>query len=79
MGAIKEPSFVKLKLGSKPPPVTRAVGLLLLAATGWAVGYDIADTAVRRASHALRGKRRGRGKDLGAPVVPIRTPARRSD
>jgi hypothetical protein len=55
MRAIKEPSFVKLKVSSKPPPVTKAVGVFLLIVTAWALGYDIVDTGVRRAFHGVRG------------------------
>lgn len=58
--AIREPSFVTLKLGSKPPATTKAVGALLVGMTGWVIGYDIADTAVRRALHGIR--RGGRPK-----------------
>jgi 2-polyprenyl-6-methoxyphenol hydroxylase-like FAD-dependent oxidoreductase len=52
--AIQEPSFVKLKLTSTPPPATKAVGVLCLAGTAWALGYDAIDTAVRRVTHTLR-------------------------
>jgi 2-polyprenyl-6-methoxyphenol hydroxylase-like FAD-dependent oxidoreductase len=53
--AIREPSFVHLKVSSKPPAVTKAVGVFLLAATGCVLSYDVADTAVRRAFHTVRG------------------------
>jgi len=55
MKAIREPSFIHLKVSSKPPAVTKAAGVFLLVVTGWALGYDIVDTAMRRAFHGARG------------------------
>jgi hypothetical protein len=73
LGAIREPSFVEVKVTSKPPAVTKAVGVLLLAVTGWAVGYDIADTAARRTFHRARAvvipSARRRGKARGGEGV----------
>ena len=79
MGAIREPSFVQLKVSSKPPAVTKAIGVFLLVVTGWALGYDIADTAVRRAFHGVRSliypvtRRGGRGKVRSAGDVARKT------
>jgi 2-polyprenyl-6-methoxyphenol hydroxylase-like FAD-dependent oxidoreductase len=77
MKAIREPSFVKLKVSSKPPALTKVVGVLLLVVTAWALGYDIADTAVRRASRWVCGLRRrgGRGKMRRAEQI-VQEPAR---
>ncbi|MGN9913471.1 NAD(P)/FAD-dependent oxidoreductase [Phytohabitans sp. LJ34] len=71
MKAIKEPSFIDLKVGSRPPAVTKTFGVFLLVITAWALGYDVADTAVRRAIHGVRGLfgRDRRGKVYGAEEV----------
>lgn len=55
MKAMKEPSFMELKISSKPPVVAQVAGVFLLLITGWALGYDIVDTGMRRASHGIRG------------------------
>ncbi|WP_173034435.1 hypothetical protein [Phytohabitans flavus] len=68
MKALREPSFVNLKVGSKPPAVTKTFGVFLLAITAWALGYDVVDTAVRRAFHGVRGlMRRGEGGKANGP------------
>jgi 2-polyprenyl-6-methoxyphenol hydroxylase-like FAD-dependent oxidoreductase len=65
MKAIHEPSWYTLKVSSKPPWVTKIVGLFLIAATIGVVGYDIADTTARRALYRVRGGGRGRVRGTG--------------
>lgn len=55
MKAMVEPSFMELKISSKPPAVAQVAGVFLLLITGCALGYDIVDTGARRASYGVRG------------------------
>jgi len=51
--AFTEPEFMRPRLSAKLPPLLAGYGPILVALTAVILSYDIADTAARRATHAI--------------------------